>query len=474
VAERLTPDICVIGAGSGGLSVAAAAAAFGVPVVLIEKAKMGGDCLNTGCVPSKALLAAARHAAQMRDGERFGVNVQTIDVDFRAVQEHVRGVIAAIAPVDSEERFTGLGVRVIRAAASFKDKRTVVAGEFEIRARRFVVATGSTAAVPPIPGLDGVSYLTNETVFDLTELPRHLLVIGGGPIGLELAQAFRRLGSDVTVLEAAQPLAKDEPECAAVVLDSLARDGVTIRAGVTVARVARQGGTIAVTISADGKDEIIEGSHLLVATGRKATLEGLGLEAAGIRTDRKGIVTDVRLRTSNRRVYAVGDVAGRLQFTHAANYYAGIVIRNALFRLPAKADDDAVPWVTYTEPELAQTGLTEAQARARGIKVRIARWPYHDNDRAQAEGVTHGHIKVVTDRRGRILGATLVGAQAGELITAWTLAIAQRLDIRAMAGIVVPYPTLSEIGKRAAIDSFAPRLTGPWVRRIIRWLRKLG
>jgi pyruvate/2-oxoglutarate dehydrogenase complex dihydrolipoamide dehydrogenase (E3) component len=474
VAERLTPDICVIGAGSGGLSVAAAAAAFGVPVVLIEKAKMGGDCLNTGCVPSKALLAAARHAAQMRDGERFGVNVQTIDVDFRAVQEHVRGVIAAIAPVDSEERFTGLGVRVIRAAASFKDKRTVVAGEFEIRARRFVVATGSTAAVPPIPGLDGVSYLTNETVFDLTELPRHLLVIGGGPIGLELAQAFRRLGSDVTVLEAAQPLAKDEPECAAVVLDSLVRDGVTICAGVTVARVARQGGNIAVTISADGKDETIKGSHLLVATGRKATLEGLGLDAAGIRTDRKGIVTDARLRTSNRRVYAVGDVAGRLQFTHAANYYAGIVIRNALFRLPAKADDAAVPWVTYTEPELAQTGLTEAQARARGIKVRIARWPYHDNDRAQAEGVTHGHIKVVTDRRGHILGATIVGAQAGELITAWTLAISRRLNIRAMAGIVVPYPTLSEIGKRAAIDSIAPRLTGSWVRRIIRWLRKLG
>jgi pyruvate/2-oxoglutarate dehydrogenase complex dihydrolipoamide dehydrogenase (E3) component len=474
VAERLTPDICVIGAGSGGLSVAAAAAAFGVPVVLIEKAEMGGDCLNTGCVPSKALLAAARHAALMRDGERFGVKAQGVNVDFRKVQQHVRDVIAAIAPVDSEERFTGLGVRVIRAAASFKDKRTVVAGDVEIRARRFVVATGSTAAVPPIPGLDGVSYLTNETVFDLTELPGHLLVIGGGPIGLELAQAFRRLGSDVTVLEAAQPLAKDEPECAAVVLDSLVRDGVTICAGVTVARVARQGGNIAVTISADGKDETIKGSHLLVATGRKATLEGLGLDAAGIRTDRKGIVTDARLRTSNRRVYAVGDVAGRLQFTHAANYYAGIVIRNALFRLPAKADDAAVPWVTYTEPELAQTGLTEAQARARGIKVRIARWPYHDNDRAQAEGVTHGHIKVVTDRRGHILGATIVGAQAGELITAWTLAISRRLNIRAMAGIVVPYPTLSEIGKRAAIDSIAPRLTGSWVRRIIRWLRKLG
>jgi pyruvate/2-oxoglutarate dehydrogenase complex dihydrolipoamide dehydrogenase (E3) component len=300
------------------------------------------------------------------------------------------------------------------------------------------------------------------------------MVIGGGPIGVELAQAFRRLGSEVTVLEAAQPLAKDDPECASLVLDSLARDGVTVRAGVKVERVARQGDSIAVTLSANGRDETVEGSHLLVATGRKAITDGLGLDLAGIETDRKGIVTDARLRTSNRRVYAVGDVAGRLQFTHAANYYAGIVIRNALFRLPAKANDDVVPWVTYTEPELAQTGLTENQARKRGIKVRIVRWPYHDNDRAQAERQTRGHIKVVTDRRGRILGATIVGAQAGELITTWTLAIAQRLNIRAFAGIVVPYPTLSEIGKRAAIDYFAPGLTSPLVRRIIRWLRKLG
>ncbi|MGE0063614.1 MAG: NAD(P)/FAD-dependent oxidoreductase [Xanthobacteraceae bacterium] len=474
MAELLTPDICVIGAGSGGLSVAAAAAAFGVPVVLVEKAEMGGDCLNTGCVPSKALLAAAKHAAGLRDSEPFGVSTQGVAVDFKKVHDHVHRVIAAIAPVDSEERFTGLGVRVIRAAAHFKDRHTVVAGGFEIRARRFVVATGSKAAMPPIPGLDGVPCLTNETIFDLTELPRHLLVIGGGPIGVELAQAFRRLGSGVTVFEAAQPLAKDDPECAGLVLDSLARDGVAIRAGVKVSGVGRANGKIAVTISGDGKEETIEGSHLLVAAGRKAVTEGLGLEAAGIKTDRKGIVTDARLRTSNRRVYAVGDVAGRLQFTHAANYYAGIVIRNALFRLPAKANDDAVPWVTYTEPELAQTGLTEAQARERGIKVRIARWPYHDNDRAQAERQTRGHIKVVTDRRGRILGATIVGAQAGELITTWTLAISQRLNIRAFAGIVVPYPTLSEIGKRAAIDYFAPDLTGPWVRRIIRWLRKLG
>jgi pyruvate/2-oxoglutarate dehydrogenase complex dihydrolipoamide dehydrogenase (E3) component len=474
MAELLTPDICVIGAGSGGLSVAAAAATFGVPVVLIEKAEMGGDCLNTGCVPSKALLAAAKHAAEMHAGDAFGVTAQDVDVDFRKVHDHVHRVIAAIAPVDSEERFTGLGVRVIRAAAHFKDKHTVVAGDFEIRARRFVVATGSKAAVPPIPGLDAVSYLTNETIFDLIELPEHLLVIGGGPIGLELAQAFRRLGSAVTVFEAAQPLAKDDPECAAVVLDSLARDGVTIRAGVKVSGVRRDGGKIAVTFAADGKDETVEGTHLLVATGRKAITDGLGLDAAGIRTDRKGIVTNARLRTTNRRVYAVGDVAGRLQFTHAANDHAGIVIRNVLFRLPAKVNDDAIPWVTYTAPELAQTGLTEARARKRGIKVRIVRWPYHDNDRAQAERQTHGHIKVVTNRRGRILGATIVGAQAGELITTWTLAVSQGLNIRAFTGIVVPYPTLAEIGKRAAIDYFAPSLTSPLLRRIIRWLRIFG
>ncbi|MGE0565298.1 MAG: NAD(P)/FAD-dependent oxidoreductase [Pseudolabrys sp.] len=474
MADVLTPDICVIGGGSGGLSVAAAAAAFGVPVVLVEKDRMGGDCLNTGCVPSKALLAAAKRAEHMRASDPFGVTAHNATVDFRKVHDHVHRVIAAIAPVDSVERFTGLGVRVIKAEARFKDAQTVIAGDIEIRARRFVVATGSRAAVPPIPGLDSVPYLTNENVFELTELPEHLLVIGGGPIGLELAQAFRRLGSDVTVLEALQPLAKDDPECAAIVLDSLADDGVTIRAGVKVVRVGRNGGKIAATISADGKEETVEGSHLLVAAGRKAVTDGLNLEAAGIKTNRAGVVTDAGLKTSNARVYAVGDAAGRLQFTHAANYHAGIVIRNALFRLPAKVKDDAVPWVTYTDPELAQTGITEAEARKRGIKIRILRWPYHDNDRAQAERQTQGHIKVVTDKRGTILGATIVGAEAGELITTWTLAISQRLNIRAFTGIVVPYPTLSEIGKRAAIDYFAPSLTNPWVRRIIRWLRVFG
>jgi pyruvate/2-oxoglutarate dehydrogenase complex dihydrolipoamide dehydrogenase (E3) component len=475
VAELLTPDLCVIGGGSGGLSVAAAAAAFGVPVVLIEKDKMGGDCLNTGCVPSKALLAAAKHAEHARSGEAFGVMADHVRVDFKKVLAHVHGVIAAIAPADSVERFTGLGVKVIKAAAQFKDRRTVVAGDYEIRARRFVIATGSKAAVPPIPGLDSVPYLTNESIFEIAELPEHLLIIGAGPIGLELAQAFRRLGSRVTALEALQPLAKDDPECAAIVLENLARDGVVIRAGVKVVGVKRAGEKISLTVAGEGgAEEAIEGSHVLVAAGRRPTVDGLNLEAAGIATARSGIVVTSGLKTTNRRVYAIGDVAGRAQFTHAANYHAGIVIRNALFRLPAKASDDVIPWVTYTDPELAQTGLSEAEARKRGYEVRIARWPYHDNDRAQAEHQTRGHIKVVTDKRGRILGATIVGAEAGELITAWTLAISQKLNIRAITSIIVPYPTLSEIGKRAAIDFFTPSLTNPWVRRIIGGLRIFG
>ena len=463
----------MIGGGSGGLSVAAAAAAFGVPVVLVERHKMGGDCLNTGCVPSKALLAAAKRAAAMRSAAPFGVTASSIDVDFGKVHDHVQRVIAAIAPTDSAERFAGLGVRVIKGHARFKDRRTVAVGdECEIRARRFVIATGSTPALPPIPGLDAGPYLTNETIFSLTERPDHLIIIGAGPIGLEMAQAFRRLGSVVTVLEAAAPLAKDDPECAAIVLDRLEREGVVVRSGVTVARVNHASGRVAVTFEGAGGEETIEGHYLLVATGRKPTTDGLDLDAAGIKYDRAGILVNKKLKTANRRVYAIGDVAAvQLQFTHAANYHAGLVIRNALFRLPVKVNNAAVPWVTYTEPELAQTGLTEAQARERKLTIRILRWPYHDNDRAQAERETHGHIKVVATTKGKILGATIVGAQAGELIAMWTLAIAQGINVRSLTAIVLPYPTLSEIGKRAAIDYFTPSLTSPLVRRIIAWLR---
>lgn len=475
MAEILTPDICVIGAGSGGLSVAAATAAFGVSCALVERHKMGGDCLNTGCVPSKALLAAAKRAELARSAAPFGVSAKP-EVDFAKVHEHVQRVIASIAPTDSAERFAGLGVQVIKGHAQFKDRRTVVVGDqYQIRARRFVIATGSTPAIPPIPGLDSGPFITNETIFDLTVLPRHLVIIGAGPIGMEMAQGFRRLGSEVTVLEAATPLPHDDPECAAIVAAQLEREGVVIRSGVQVARVAYASGNVTVTLAGSAGEETIEGSHLLVAAGRKPSVDGLDLAAAGIRYDRTGIFVSKKLKTRNRRVYAIGDaVSGQPNFTHAANYHAGLVIRNALFRLRVNVNHSAIPWVTFTEPELAQVGMTEAQARARRIKVRILRWPYHDNDRAQTERETRGHIKVVTSRKGRILGATIVGAQAGELIATWVLAIAQELNIKAMTGVVLPYPTLSEIGKRAAIDYFTPKLTSPMLRRIIRWMRLFG
>jgi pyruvate/2-oxoglutarate dehydrogenase complex dihydrolipoamide dehydrogenase (E3) component len=403
------------------------------------------------------------------------VSARGLAIDFGRVRDHVREVIAAVTPNDSKERFRGLGVRVVEGSARFKDATTVAVGkDILVKARRFVIATGSSPAIPPITGLEAVPYLTNETIFDLAVGPEHLIVIGAGPVGLELAQAFRRLGSAVTVLEAAQPLAGEEPECAAVVLDQLAREGVAIRSGVEVTRVAAAGSKVRVVLGHGTGEETIEGSHLLVATGRRPNVAGLGLEAAGIAYGEAGIVVDKGLRTSNRRVYAIGDVAGGPQFTHAASYHAGLVIRSALFRVPSRVFAEHIPSVVFTIPELAEVGVTEAEARRRGWAIRVLRWPYHENDRAQTEREITGHIKVITSRNGRILGASIVGAAAGELITTWALAVGQGLNIRAFAGIVVPYPTLSEIGKRAAITYFTPGLKSPWVRRIISLLRRLG
>jgi pyruvate/2-oxoglutarate dehydrogenase complex dihydrolipoamide dehydrogenase (E3) component len=473
--EALTPDICVIGGGPGGLSVAIAAAAFGVPTVLIERDKMGGDCLNTGCIPSKALLAIARRADQMRGAGIFGLDRQNVPVNFMKVCDRIHKVIASIAPTDSAERFTALGVRVIHEHARFKDRKTVVAGEIEIRARRFVIATGSTPAVSQIPGLGGGPYLTNESIFDLKERPEHLIIIGAGSTGLELAQAFRRLGSSVTVLEKGAPLANEDSECVEIVVGRLEREGVVIRRDVNIVDITHMGATVTATIASAGAEQTITGSHLLVAAGRKPTIEGLDLDAASIRYDATGILVNRKLKTSNRRAYAIGDcTSGQPRLTHAANYHAGLVIRNALFRLPVRANKDAIPRATYTDPELAQIGLTEAQASARRIKIRIARWAYYDNDRAQTDSETAGHIKVITTRKGKIVGVTIVGSQAGELISMWILAISQRLNVRAFLDVVLPYPTLSELGKRAAVDFFAPRLTGIWVRRIIAWMRFFG
>jgi pyruvate/2-oxoglutarate dehydrogenase complex dihydrolipoamide dehydrogenase (E3) component len=467
-------DLCILGAGSGGLSVAAGAAQMGARVVLIEKGRMGGDCLNTGCVPSKSLLAAAHAAEAQRASIPFGIAAVDPRVDFAAVNRHVHEVIAGIAPHDSVERFEGLGVTVIPAAARFVAPDVVEAGDARIRARRFVVATGSTAFVPPIPGLDTVDYLTNETIFDLAAAPEHLIVIGGGPIGIELAQAHRRLDCRVTVIEGLVILNKDDPELTDVVRRRITSEGVALIEGAKVTAVAKAGPKVQVTVESASGARTIDGSHLLVAVGRAATVNGLGLEAAGVEYTRKGITVDARLRSTNKRVYAVGDVAGGYQFTHVAGYHAGIVIRNALFRLPAKADHGAVPWVTYADPELANVGLTEDAAKEMGIAHTVLRAPFRENDRARAERATDGLVKAVVGRKGRVLGAAIVGARAGELILPWVFAVQGKLRIGDLASVIAPYPTLSEATKRAAGSWYTPKLFSPRTRRIVRFLARFG
>ncbi|MBL4918774.1 dihydrolipoyl dehydrogenase family protein [Szabonella alba] len=475
--ETIQTDLCIIGAGSGGLSVAAGAAQMGARTVLIESGEMGGDCLNSGCVPSKALIAAAARAHAMRSGAAFGITPAEPQVDFAAVQDHVARVIATIAPVDSQDRFEGLGVRVIRDHARFTAPDRVAAGAFQITARRFVIATGSRPVIPQIPGLADLPFLTNETLFALRECPSHLIVLGGGPIGMEMAQAHRRLGARVTVIEAGRALGRDDPELVAPLLARLRAEGVEILEDTPVTAFTGKDGLIRAVLK-DGRG--IEGSHLLVATGRAPVLAGLGLEAAEVEHTARGVTVGRNLRSvSNRRVYAVGDAAGPggggLQFTHVAGYHAGLVIRQALFGLPARATTRHIPRATYTDPGLASIGPTEAEARMiHGSALEVLRVSFDENDRAQTMLATDGLLKLLVVK-GRPVGVAILGPQAGELIGLWALAIAGRMKLSTLAGTVLPYPTLGEVSKRAAGAYFSPRLfANPWVKRVVglvqRWL----
>jgi pyruvate/2-oxoglutarate dehydrogenase complex dihydrolipoamide dehydrogenase (E3) component len=468
----LTADLCVIGGGAGGLAVAAGAAQMGAKVILVERGAMGGDCLNFGCVPSKSLLAAAKLAQVWEHGRELGIDYLPPAIDFAAVAASVARVIERLAPHDSVERFEGLGVTVFQAEARFTGPRSVHADGREIRARRFVIATGSAPIVPPIPGLDHVPFLTSETVFANRVQPRHLIVIGGGAVGIELAQAHRRLGAEVTVIDAGSLLPRDDPEMVTPLAEWLGDEGIMLRPSSPIAAVEQDGADIEVRLESG---EHITGSHLLVAAGRRPNLAALNLPAAGIEATTQGVTVDARLRTSNRRVFAIGDAAGGPQFTHVALYHAGIVIRNALFRLPARVDYRALPWVTYTDPELAQVGMTEALARdAHGDEIRVLRWKFADNDRAHTERNTAGSVKIVTRANGRILGATILGAAAGEQITTWALAISHRLKIGAMANLILPYPTRGEAGQRAAGGFYTPTLFSARTRRLIRLLARFG
>lgn len=463
--KRIKTDVLIIGAGSGGLSVAAGASQMGADVVLLEGHKMGGDCLNYGCVPSKALIATGKAAYGQHHSAQYGVADAAGVVDYAAAKDHVADVIATIAPVDSQERFEGFGINVIREFGKFISETEVQAGDNIITARRIVIATGSSPLVPPIPGLDKVPYETNETLFDLREAPEHLLIIGGGPIGMEMAQAHIRMGCKVTVIEGAKALGKDDPELAEVVLSSLKEEGVVIEEDALAAEVRGSAGAIEVEAK-DGR--VFKGSHLLMAVGRKANTDKLDLEKGKVTPSKNGIKVDDSLRTSNKRVYAIGDVAGGLQFTHVAGYHAGVIIRSMLFGLPSRAKTAHIPWATYTDPELSQVGLTEAQARkAHGPALEVVRFHYTHNDRAIAERKTKGFIKVMVVK-GRPVGASIVGYQAGELINLWALALANKMKMSQIAAMVAPYPTIGEINKRAAGAYFGPRLfESDTVKRVV-------
>ncbi len=473
--RELKPDICIIGAGAAGLSVAAGAAQLGLDVVLFEAGEMGGDCLNYGCVPSKALIAAAALAHKARNGARLGLDTTGVSVDWARVQAHIKSAIAAIEPNDSQERFEGLGVTVIREHARFTDARTVASDSARVRANRFVVATGSRPILPPIPGLDQVGALTNETIFDIGALPSKLVILGGGAIGVELGQAFRRLGADVTIVEAARALGPSDREAADLVFATLRREGVEVLEGWKATQAARGGVGVTLTIENQaGEAQTVEGSHLLVAVGRAPALDGLGLEDAGVKFTWKGVETSDTLRTSNSRVWALGDAAGRGLFTHLAGWHASVFVRNVLFKARTKADAQAIPSVVFTDPELAQIGLAETEARAlHGDKVSVARWGFDDNDRAHTGADTEGWCKLVLGKSGKILGATIVGGEAGELIAPIALAMSEGLSVRALTNPVLPYPTRSEIVKRAAGAHFTPTLFSPTTRMLVGLLKRI-
>ncbi len=469
-------DIAIIGAGAAGLSVAAVSAALGFRVTLIERGEMGGDCLNTGCVPSKALLSVAHLAAEARRAPRYGVMLPPPVIDWPLVQAAVKRAIGTIAPHDSEERFRAMGVEVLRAGAYFTGRDSLHVGGQRLVFRRAVIAAGSRAVVPPIPGLGRVPFLTHETVFDLPACPEHLLVLGGGPVGLEMALAFRRLGARVTLVEQARIAAREDEECVALLRAALLAEGVALREGVGVAEFAPAPEGLSARL---GDGSAVQASHVLVAAGRVARLEGLDLKAAGLEGSARGVQTDLALRAKgNRRIWVAGDIAdpeglGPRAFTHVASQHAGIIARSMLFRLPARLDYAALPRVIYTDPELAQIGLSEAEARAAHGEVRVLRRGLQENDRLVAEDRAEGLIKLIATPRGRLLGASVVGPRAGDMAGMLGLMIGRQVPLSALAGMVLPYPTLQEAAKRAAGDFYAPKLASPLVRRLLGLLKHL-
>lgn len=471
--EVLTPDFCVIGGGAGGLSFAAGAVQMGASVVLLERHKMGGECLYVGCVPSKSLLAAAKAGHRILECKKFGWSAGNAEVDFHKVLQHLHSVIQTLEPHDSMERFQGLGVNVILEGGIFIDQETFETPQYKIKAKRFIVATGSSAAIPAIPGLSEVPYLTNDSLFSLKDLPQHLLIIGGGAIGVEMAQAFRRFGSQVTLLEAYHLLPRDDPELATMLKDNLVAEGINILENVQIDRVDKTTDGVKVAyFDKAGQTLEISATHLMIAAGRKANIQSLNLDGAHVQYTPKGIVVNKKMQTSNNRIYALGDCTGGYQFTHMAGYHAGIVLRNTIFKLRSKVQSNAVPWVIFTDPELSHVGYQEAELKEQGIAYKVLRSEFKDNDRAQTEGQGSGVIKVFASPKGYVLGVSILGCSAGELIYPWVIAIQNKLKLSAITSSICPYPTLSEINKRVAGSFYAEKLFAPRIQKLVRFLMR--
>jgi pyruvate/2-oxoglutarate dehydrogenase complex dihydrolipoamide dehydrogenase (E3) component len=467
-------NLVVIGAGTAGLVTAAGAAGLGARVALVERGLMGGDCLNVGCVPSKGLIRAGRAVADVRGAGEYGVRVPPgTHADFGAVMDRMRRLRARISRLDSAARFRGLGVDVFFGVARFSGPDTVDVAGVTLRFKKAVIATGARAAEPPIPGLAEAGYLTNETVFSLTELPRRLAVIGGGPIGCELAQAFARFGATVFLLEGeGQILPREDRDAAERVASALSRDGVEVRLGTRVERIERDGAARAIHVTSGAAAARLAADAILVAVGRAPNVEGLGLESVGVAHDtRAGVAVDDRLRTTNSRIYAAGDVCSAHKFTHNSDAQARIVIQNALFLGRARASALTLPWCTYTDPEVAHVGLSEREAALRGIAVRTFVQELADVDRAVLDGETEGFIKVhVRAGTDRILGATIVARHAGEMLSELTLAIATGTGLGRIASIIHAYPTQAEAIRKLGDAYNRTRLT-PRVKRLFaRWL----
>lgn len=466
-------DCIVIGGGSAGLTGSGISANFGAKTMMIERDRLGGDCTWTGCIPSKTLLKSARVVRQIREGSRYGLKDQQPDFDFAEIMKHVRGTIEEVyEDADRPEIFEDMGIDVVFGDAAFTDPHTIAVqgkeGDRRISSKYFLIATGASAFVPPIEGLSKTPYLTNHSLFELQEQPEHLIIIGAGPIGCEMAQAFRSLGSEVTVLEAAGSiLQNDDPEVSVILKEKLEEQGITFVFNADISRISHGEGGFQVDMA---EQDGISGDQLLVATGRRANVHGLGLENAGVRFSEKGIEVDDSCRSNVSHIYAAGDVTGRYQLTHMSEHMAKTAVTKALLKVPMKLDQDHVPWVTFTDPEVAQVGATESQLKEKGAKFEVYRFPYSKVDRALAENESEGLIKVMgTKWTGKILGVSVAGAHAGEIISEYAVAMKNGVSMRNIADTIHPYPSWA-LGARRAADQWYIRNQSEWS---VKWIKRI-